>query len=245
MNCVVRGILNVNNFCLRLMSLIKTFSSLVFVILSININAQELKLFEETESNNGGVNEKDSRPVRRDGSGNVITGPEFTLIGTTRIGGNSLVVLEDQLGEVVSIRIPVGASASIPDYPEFQVVDVGAGNAAIKFPRNNPCIEFRNLGVSCEAVDLARLVLTNAKPLERVSEGMMLNSGGNTESLPEGAIDQENESNPFEAILRRAANPDSRGEETAFEPRRIKPEDVPPGMRVVSTPFGDRLVEQE
>jgi len=29
-----------------------------------------------------------------------------------------------------------------------------------------------------------------------------------------------------------------------FTPRRISPEDVPPGMRVVSTPFGDRLVDQ-
>ena len=29
-----------------------------------------------------------------------------------------------------------------------------------------------------------------------------------------------------------------------FQPRRIPPEDVPPGYRVVSTPFGDRLVEQ-
>jgi len=26
--------------------------------------------------------------------------------------------------------------------------------------------------------------------------------------------------------------------------RRIDPADVPPGMRVVSTPFGDRLVEE-
>ena len=35
------------------------------------------------------------------------------------------------------------------------------------------------------------------------------------------------------------------GDTSAFTPRRINPEDVPPGMRVVSTPFGDRLVEEE
>jgi hypothetical protein len=28
-----------------------------------------------------------------------------------------------------------------------------------------------------------------------------------------------------------------------FRPRRINPDQVPDGMRVVSTPFGDRLVD--
>jgi len=227
------------------MSLIKAVSSLGFVILSIHINAQELNLFEETESNNIGVNEKDSRLVRRDGSGNILTGPEFTLIGTTRIGDNSLVVVEDRLGEVISIRTSEGVSASIPDYPGFQVIDVGAGNVVIKFPRNLPCVEFRDRGVSCEAGDLARLVLTNAKPLENAIQGDVLSNLSNTESLPQDEINQENPTNPFEAILQRATNSASEVNETAFEPRRINPEDVPVGMRIVSTPFGDRLVEDE
>jgi hypothetical protein len=58
--------------------------------------------------------------------------------------------------------------------------------------------------------------------------------------------------NPFAAALRaaaqneRAGNAGQRGPFNAerFQPRRIAPEDVPPGMRVVRTPFGDRLVEQ-
>ena len=51
--------------------------------------------------------------------------------------------------------------------------------------------------------------------------------------------------NPFEALLQRAANQNTDVEESTFEPVRINPSDVPPGMRVVSTPFGDRLVEDD
>ena len=56
--------------------------------------------------------------------------------------------------------------------------------------------------------------------------------------------DAEAPINPFEEIARRSRDPESdTTENQQFRPRRINPEDVPPGMRVVSTPFGDRLVE--
>ena len=217
----------------------------LLLIMSASGSSQILTLFEETETNLGASERENSRAARRDSDGNLITGPEFTLIGTTRIGRNFLVVLKDRLGEIISINMSAGTSASIPSHPGFQIVEIGSGNAAIQFPNISRCVEFLDQGVGCETDDIARLVLTNAKPLERASGGAMLNSGSIAESLPQGAVEQENESNPFEAILQRAANPDSGVEGTAFEPRRIKPEDVPPGMRVVSTPFGDRLVEQE
>ena len=53
--------------------------------------------------------------------------------------------------------------------------------------------------------------------------------------------------NPFEALRAQQNNvsvSNRDGGNERFTPRRILPEDVPPGMRVVSTPFGDRLVEQ-
>ena len=218
--------------------------TLLFVVPTIG-SPQILTLFEETDTNLGVSREEQSRAARRDSDGNLITGPEFTLVGTARIGRNSLVVLKDRLGEIISINMSAGASTSIPSHSGFQIVDVGSGNAAIQFPNDSRCVEFLDQGVGCETDNIARLVLTNAKPLERASGGAMLNSGSIAGSLPQGVAEQENESNPFEAILQRAANPDSGVEGTAFEPRRIKPEDVPPGMRVVSTPFGDRLVEQE
>ena len=51
--------------------------------------------------------------------------------------------------------------------------------------------------------------------------------------------------NPFEALRngRRGdtLNPGTNG--ARFTPRRIPPEDVPEGKRIVATPFGDRLVD--
>ena len=66
-------------------------------------------------------------------------------------------------------------------------------------------------------------------------------SGGNPDTGPTDVV------NPFAALREaQAENPaDSSTRRGArFSPRRVAPEDVPPGMRVVSTPFGDRLVEQ-
>jgi hypothetical protein len=52
--------------------------------------------------------------------------------------------------------------------------------------------------------------------------------------------------NPFETLRNGAVAQDEEqaGNAARFTPRRINPEDVPEGMRVISTPFGDRLVAQ-
>ena len=86
---------------------------------------------------------------------------------------------------------------------------------------------------------MARLSLAKTDPLRLA---------GTNQSEPgqENVNEEEATLNPFEAIARRSqnSNPD-RTDNQQFRPRRINPEDVPPGMRVVSTPFGDRLVEDE
>ena len=59
----------------------------------------------------------------------------------------------------------------------------------------------------------------------------------------------EEPTNPFAALRARAVENGNAPEPAtnsrrSFTPRRIDPADVPPGMRVVSTPFGDRLVPE-
>ena len=62
--------------------------------------------------------------------------------------------------------------------------------------------------------------------------------------------DGEPPQNPFAAALRAAAAEapediaNRRAEAQRFEVRRINPEDVPPGKRLVRTPFGDRLIDE-
>ena len=221
----------------------------MFLLLSVTshlgtstASAQDLTLFEETESNNVNEDKERARAVRRDSDGNIITGPEFTLIGTSRIGGNYLAVVEDRVGEIISMSVPEGAETSIPGYPDFQLVDIRSGSVVIKYPGNMPCTEFTNQGVSCDATDIGRLELSNADPIESSVTGI---GATNLNSSDASSADEEPPPNPFEALLERASNPEAEVDTSAFTPRRINPEDVPPGMRVVSTPFGDRLVEEE
>ena len=204
--------------------------------------AQRLTLFEETESNNVNQDGGRAREVRRDSDGNIISGPEFTLVGTTRIGGDFLAVVEGLDGEIISVSVSEGAKSSIPGYPGFQVVEIGSGKVVIRYPDSLSCTEFKSQGVSCDAPDIARLQLANGEPLESSVNSMTLNSPNSSGA---SSMDEETSANPFEALLERASNPEAEVDTSAFTPRRINPEDVPPGMRVVSTPFGDRLVEED
>jgi len=199
---------------------------------------QILELFEENESSSQ-ISEAAREGVRRDSSGNMVTKPDFTLVGTSKIGNRSIVVLEDITDEFISVDVLDGSTSVIPGYPRFEVIEVGSGGAAsIRFPSNLTCIEYIEEGVTCLSSDIANLKLTNAQPIDQSENSLadqnMEESGDMSESLV----------NPFEAILQRSAAPDTDTNEN-FTPRRINPEDVPPGMRIVSTPFGDRLVEDD
>ena len=129
-------------------------------------------------------------------------------------------------------------------------MDVGAGQTSIRYPDNVPCVEFLERGVSCStAANIAALSLTTGEPLPNNVAGSAdreLEALAN-ETADEAAAD-EPPTNPFEALRNRQENNGAlggrAGDNGRFTPRRISPEDVPPGMRVVSTPFGDRLVEQ-
>ena len=213
---------------------------LIVFLSSRALFAQELRLFEETESMQRGSGSSVSVENRRDRDGNLITGPEFTLVGTSRIGGDRLVVFEHRLGDIISLSLPGGSPKSVPGYPNYRVLEVGSGQISIEYPANLPCVEFLDKGVACESQRLAVLSLKNGSPLESVNQSGSSNSPNRVADVEDGDISV----NPFEAILQRAANPDAEIQtDSSFTPRRIDPEDVPPGMRVVSTPFGDRLVE--
>ena len=213
--------------------------SLIFFIASA-AGAQTLQLFEETESTDTSVSRSSPSNNRRDSDGNLISGPEFTLVGTTRIGSNYLVVVEDRSGEIISVSLSDGSSSTIPGHNRFTVLRGEAGETSVQFPEGISCVPFPERGVTCESVSLARLGLTNAEPLA-ISEVL----DGSSDLDSNTAENEESPTNPFEALLERAASTDQDADTTAFQPRRIDPQDVPPGMRVVSTPFGDRLVEDE
>ncbi|MDG2422299.1 MAG: hypothetical protein P8N40_11425 [Gammaproteobacteria bacterium] len=205
-------------------------------------SGQQLELFEETETSSRVEETARSDRARRDSAGNIVSGPIFTLVGTTRIGESHSVMLRENNGEIISIKSKANTVLSIPGYPGYLVSEIGLARAAIEYPEDLPCIEYIDEGVLCIEPNKAQLGLTNATPLEarnrldiNVNEDRADSSGQSLSGEPQ---------NPFEALLEGGANSDSNEETGSFTPRRINPEDVPPGMRVVSTPFGDRLVEE-
>lgn len=158
--------------------------------------------------------------------------PAFVLVGTSRIGNTQAALLKHLSGDV--IRVPLTDTVNpIPGHELYSVVNHGAGQVAVRYPAAVPCGNFPEQGVSCDSnTNITSLSLTTAS-------AVVLAESGEEVAEPE----TETISNPFEAIRERGRIGDP-SQPARFQPRRIPPEDVPPGYRVVSTPFGDRLVEQ-
>jgi hypothetical protein len=207
---------------------------------------QDFALFEPIEgSENRAVSptQRGSRASRA-----PVTEPEFTLLGTSRIGDKYSVIIQHKGGKAIVVKAGPGASASIPEHGGYSIVTVAAGTVSIRYPNNTVCVEFSDRGVSCnESGDTADLTLAASKPVASSNRSLALStqsdgaSGGNPDTGPTDVV------NPFAALREaQAASPadSSTSSGARFNPRRVAPEDVPPGMRVVSTPFGDRLVEQ-
>jgi len=203
--------------------------------------SQQLNLFEEIETTNNSSSR--ARDRVREGGRATSDSPEFVLIGTSRIGSEYSIIIQHRGGDTLMVKAGPNSSTQIPGYNGYSILDVGSGSVSIRYPENAPCVEFRDQGVNCDgAVNIAALSLANGEALP----GQEVETSLAGSRLGEATAD-EPPINPFEALRAQQNNvsvSNRDGDNERFTPRRILPEDVPPGMRVVSTPFGDRLVEQ-
>ena len=165
---------------------------------------------------------------------------EFALLGTLRVGNKTSVMLRHVSG--AEFRVPLEHPRTpIPGYEQYAIIGADRENISIQYPQSVACMDFLAQGISCDASrNVAKLTLIAAKAtMPTVAQTEMAQS----EAEQEG--EQIAPTNPFEALRNRAQNGEPPTERLdRFQPRRIDPADVPPGMRVVSTPFGDRLVEE-
>lgn len=204
-----------------------------------------LTLFEAIDSdeqNRNSTNRPNNRREER-GSGGSEETPEFSLMGTTRIGAKRSVLLLHKSDTPISLKVHSGvnngAGTPIPKYETYALTGSANGEVMVQYPASRPCRASEAHGITCDAeANRAILALAAADPLPvRV-----------TGEVPEvTAEESEPPPNPFEALRQRAANGQasdvvSAEDQRRFRPRRINADQVPDGMRVVSTPFGDRLV---
>ena len=220
--------------------------------------ADAFTLFEPTNASpaNAASTVGRNAAANEDGLRNSAASPMFTLVGTSRIGSRQTAVLKHLSGDVVRVALDAGVN-TIPGHELYAVVNHGAGRVALSFPASVPCAEFPQQGVGCDATtNTAWLELTTAAAIapepsvqefavDPAAAEVMAPAQANASRNPFAILRERNRAAAAfdqataideEAAFRRAAG--------RFQPRRIAPEDVPPGMRIVSTPFGDRLVEQ-
>ena len=218
---------------------------------SLPANPEEFSLFGEVDSStNSDSGQRPSSRRSRGATARGSTGPEFTLVGTSRIGDRYSAILKNRDGSEVLVTTEEGRNTRIEGYSQFSVVDVGPRQASIQFPNSSSCVEFRDQGVSCNsAANIASLELTMGDPIPPAVITSREEEADEDGGVVVSEEEPEEPTNPFAALRARAlqngdAPAPSTNSRRSFTPRRIDPADVPPGMRVVSTPFGDRLVRE-
>ncbi len=220
--------------------------------------SQPLLLFEGLDGSNNSAANSASRNTNsgRGVSRAAQAEPTFTLVGTSRIGSDRKALLRHISGEVIQVPLTDGINA-VPGYELYAVVNHRAGQVALRYPAALPCGDYPDRGVSCDATtNISSLSITTADAIAPIEpapaagvEPLTGNEGSGNSRNSENNEDNPTEQpeavrNPFAAIRDRGRiGPTQAAPASQFQVRRILPEDVPPGKRVVSTPFGDRLVD--
>jgi len=214
-------------------------AALLVLIAGMAVHAQDLSLFEGVQSDTATASDSAPASPRRQGASE----PAYTLVGTSRIGAKRTATLMHSSGEIQRVEYKAGTVVTVPGSAGITLVDFGSRSVSLRHADGSACVSSENKGVKCED-GLSVLSMATAEPIREqnpVAAEALTDSGDTPE-------DDDVPANPFAAALRAAADngddlaPNSRRER--FQPRRIAPEDVPEGMRLVRTPFGDRLVER-
>ena len=224
------------------------------VILAWNFpaNAQNLELFEDIERTASATSRSTDSPAET--TTVSLTEPEFTLVGASRIGDRRQVVLTHRGGQTLTVPLTAEGNAPVPGHEQFRVIASEGGRVAIQYPAGSNCVESTNQGVSCDAgANIAWLSLRPAPLPADIAFELSEADAQDAQDKEEEPVSEEEAAEVAEELARDPNNPFARlraealGQDVPpaprFRPRRIDPNQVPPGMRVVSTPFGDRLVE--
>lgn len=234
------------------------------LLLSVTAQAQELRLFEQTESDAvDNIMPTGPEQVFSQGNGQ----PAYTLRSISRFGEQYQAVLISRSGEVVKVNWNAGEPAPVAN-TGFSVVAAGSGSLSLMHPAGDSCVTAEATGVACSATNQSELRLTLAVPLAsngvapppvQGPEQQQVNGFfGGADPLGANANGQNGPQvfiNPFsgEAEVMPQISEEERGARQQrqevraarlrqFEQERIEDADVPAGMQRVRTPFGDRLM---
>jgi hypothetical protein len=220
--------------------------------------AQALSLFDTSQGQEAQVQgPRPSFVVSAQGAA-----PQFALRSTSRFGDEYLAVLVDGAGNPIDVRWRSGQQVALPQQPGYAVVNVSASALTLQQPADQPCQPDDARGIRCLDAQTALLSLATLSPVQPAvvpgREGLMgpqpaistndadvvLDSAGNAVFVNpfSGAVMAPDVPTP-EQLQARAQRAQTRAQRLQqFPVERIADDQVPPGMRLVRTPFGDRLV---
>jgi len=152
---------------------------------------------------------------------------DFSLVGTSKIGDKHAVVLKGPDNKEFIQRFEDNAPTYIKGYDQYILVSVKPREIQIEYPEDSPCRK-----------DNPKKALTCS-----VDKKMATLKLGRLKALPPPKPVRPKRT---AASKKRAAERKKRQKlYKNFKKQVIKDKDVPPGMRVVRTPFGDRLVPKK
>ncbi len=245
----------------------RIITALCSALLAASINAQPLTLFEPLEATTTPQQQAAAQQSAIRRPGQQPNEPVFSLRSTSKFGDQYRTTLVNRDGTTVRIQYEPGRPAQVLGHPGFAVLDVSPRQVTLELPASEPCIENRDKGVSCVGPNLATLTLSNAAPIRPAQpqqargpavpvRGVAFPEGVSTAmeaAMAEGAVVMNpftgevqavQQLTPEERAMRAQMQAERAGQLRDLQQQRIADDQIPPGMRRVRTPFGDRLVRE-
>lgn len=180
---------------------------------------------------------------------------DFVLQGTARFGERWLAVLQTSEGQPIIQEWSQEKPTPLKDFPDYKVVKIEARKVVLAYPPNSLCRNSNvQKGIQCQdngktaALSLQWRDAINAPsppPQPQVMPPQQIPQPAGQPPLPGQMPPQPGMGQPPspEDLARQEEDKRKRQEMYKnFRRQTIEDKDVPPGMRVIRTPFGDRLV---
>lgn len=246
---------------LLLVALVANFSSVA--------QAQSLTLFEPLESSPDTPSAP--RPAQQTAALGQDGNPAYRLRSISRFGDDYRGVLMDRNGNRLDVFWRDGEQMALPGTGGHTLIEANSRQMVVQHANNDRCVKSEVSGVSCRGANLSVLTLATLSPLQVTPQPQQVRGqtqipgqaqGQYRGRLPQGSnavmleggealvIDQDGNRvviNPFVDAAFAGPQPvdpaaDRLERVQQRNGERMNAQDLPAGMRMVSTPFGDRLV---
>ncbi len=194
---------------------------------------------------------------------------KYILRGTTILGKKEYAILQESgKPETFSVRLIPGRSTPLPEDPRYQLEDIEPRKVKLRYPLASPCKhDDPAKGIQCvengkyALLSLVRMAPVNDKTKTTSPAPKKKALGNVIGSFPTSTkktdvkkrnpfinpvpLTEEQKKKRLEKLHNDPAYQKRKEQYKNFKVRRIDKDDVPPGMKIQQTPFGDVLIPSQ